>query len=404
MNPVEVGDLRNAIIHTLKKPFIRVNGINFESVKGERNTFKKAVKRISGDLERMIHSSKYMEVSDELSETVGGLMSKGNIRQFWNSFYNARPPFERTWIEFDRAKLLCGMALNTPQEVAVRENQLIAPLGVYITKTSSYSFMQAGGISKELKSRLSDCKDDLYVYNFFGSTSYVSKHDGQRKQDSVYHFPFGLVSSAFTDANFAGVEERQSRVNEQYLDLLLGEWDTNKIDHLFGDGKFSSDYKNVADNLLVTNGSINIRGGAESYQHSEPERELMSDLAGIVPMVTAILSMLNYPWTTQENYSPHNNVKSITNKMTPYDSHIRVSINLPKEKVINLTMKQKERTRPFGVREHDVMGHRRTWIDKHGERRETWVKPHTRGDSKLGRVYKDYVLDKDGKKRVANSR
>ena len=64
MNPVEVGDLRNAIIHTLKKPFIRVNGINFESVKGERNTFKKAVKRISGDLERMIHSSKYMEVSN----------------------------------------------------------------------------------------------------------------------------------------------------------------------------------------------------------------------------------------------------------------------------------------------------------------------------------------------------
>ena len=245
MNPVEVGDLRNAIMHTLKKPFIRVNGINLENIKGERNArnaFKKGVKRISGELERMIHSSKYMEVSDELSETVGALIAKGNIKQFWNSFYNARPPFERTWIEFDRAKLLCGMADNKPQETtppseipaAVRENQLIAPLGVYITKTGSYSFMQAGGISKELKSRLSDCKDDLYVYNFFGSTSYVSKEDGQRKQDSVYHFPFGIVSSAFTDTNFAGVEEQQSRVNEQYLDLLLGEWDRNKIDHLFG--------------------------------------------------------------------------------------------------------------------------------------------------------------------------
>jgi hypothetical protein len=43
------------------------------------------------------------------------------------------------------------------------------------------------------------------------------------------------------------------------------------------------------------------------------------------------------------------------------------------------------------------MGHRRVWTDKHGIQKETWVKPHVRGDAKLGRIYKDYNVVKNDK-------
>ena len=404
MNPIEVGDLRNAVIHTLKKPFIRVKGIDLDfSNQSNKKGIQKQVKVISGGLQRKLQVSKYMEVSNELTNVIGTLIDKGNVKQFWNSFYNARPPFDDMWLEFDRCEAIRPFADEKTLSL-MNKYKMSSAMGVWIHRTDARDFLRMGGLSESLTAMGKDFEGCYYTYNFFACETF--ERDGERVTEKINHYPYGIMSSAFCSQNFSGIEEHESGPNHAYLDKFLGGyWDTegerSLENNLFGSGVFSEEYQNIKNNLMVTNSSIHLN---PVWEANLDEHNLMRDIAGTMPMVTAILSMLNYPWTTQENYSPHNNVKSITNKMTPYDSHIRVSINLPKEKVINLTMKQKARTRPFGVREHDVMGHRRTWIDKHGERRETWVKSHTRGDSKLGRVYKDYVLDKDGKKRVANSR
>ena len=107
MNPIEVGDLRNAVIPTLKKPFIRVKGIDLDfSNQSNKKGIQKQVKVISGGLQRKLQVSKYMEVSNELTNVIGTLIDKGNVKQFWNSFYNARPPFDDMWLEFDRCEAI----------------------------------------------------------------------------------------------------------------------------------------------------------------------------------------------------------------------------------------------------------------------------------------------------------
>ena len=61
--------------------------------------------------------------------------------------------------------------------------------------------------------------------------------------------------------------------------------------------------------------------------------------------------------------------------------------------------KQPKSTASHGVRWHEVVGHKRHYRNEFGEIYKTiYIKPHERGNAKLGRITKDYAVVKDDEK------
>jgi len=119
--------------------------------------------------------------------------------------------------------------------------------------------------------------------------------------------------------------------------------------------------------------------------------------------VMAILSLMNYDWFVEKPKSTGLlGVKPRKACITPYDSHHRVELVLPKTRGHVVVSKQPKRKESYGVRLHDVAGHKRHYRDENGRvYKVVDVKPHRRGNAKLGVITKDYVVTKGEERRSA---
>ena len=113
--------------------------------------------------------------------------------------------------------------------------------------------------------------------------------------------------------------------------------------------------------------------------------------------VVAIMSLMNFDWFVEE---PQNadiqGIKPMRGNVKPFDSHHTVLLKLPRTKGRVVMPKQPPRTESYGVRRHEVAGHKRHYRDEFGQVYKTvYVRPHERGNAKLGRITKDYAVVKD---------
>lgn len=107
-----------------------------------------------------------------------------------------------------------------------------------------------------------------------------------------------------------------------------------------------------------------------------------------------ICKLINYDWIVTSKSEPSKNKarrKTIRGHSIPMVEHQTIEINLPKHKGQEI-----RGTKPFTSdmgtpkREHDVRGHFR-YYKRTGMK--TYIKPHRRGNEKVGRIYNDYVLN-----------
>ena len=107
-----------------------------------------------------------------------------------------------------------------------------------------------------------------------------------------------------------------------------------------------------------------------------------------------VCKLINYDWIVTSKPEPSKNKarrKTIRGHSIPMVEHQTIEINLPKHKGQEI-----RGTKPFTSdmgtpkREHDVRGHFR-YYKRTGMK--VYVKPHRRGNEKVGRIYNDYVLN-----------
>lgn len=107
-----------------------------------------------------------------------------------------------------------------------------------------------------------------------------------------------------------------------------------------------------------------------------------------------VCKLINYDWIVTSKPEPSKNKarrKTIRGHSVPIVEHQTIEINLPKHKGQEI-----RGTKPFTSdmgtpkREHDVRGHFR-YYKRTGMK--VYVKPHRRGNEKVGRIYNDYVLN-----------
>ena len=100
-----------------------------------------------------------------------------------------------------------------------------------------------------------------------------------------------------------------------------------------------------------------------------------------------VMALLNYDWVIKTPREGSGS-KYRFGKFHKGNSHIEVAIDLPKWRGVTITPTEFKQMNESCRRQHSVRGHFRRY--KSG--RSVWVKPHVRGDAKLGIITKDYRL------------
>ena len=446
-----LGELKGDVLWALENPMMRLGGLYSSSRRENKKTIKHQARATSQSLK----GAHRWTVQDNLMEAVGRFFSKSNAKQFTNNIFNSRPPFDNMWIEWNQDAFLRGFAPNGKPEGAhfdfegslwdetirkdlVQESkqnwkeqhgdtplpQRIVGCHIYKRSLAKEVWVEDGRSYKvgTAKAREGFC----YSHQFFASNydglegldKFGRREELDRGAQVCDVYPMQISTSLFNEEEESrkifitkdeAFQERMRLKNkfmpENSLSLIcFGKTDYQpyapSMPRLIREdspinqfGHFNEFIDTVEDSLCCAFSDFYYPEIADATQMHAIENQ-----RGLFGVVVALLSFINHPWTINETKINKENFKSVNTRQVPFDSHITVNIDLPKEKVKDiLKQKQVKRTRPYGIREHDVRGHRRTWTDKYGIEKETWVEPHTRGDPKLGRIYKDYNVVKNDK-------
>jgi hypothetical protein len=366
---LELGQLKQEVIHAIQKPFIRLGGLDdFQHPKG----WKVHIKKTTRERTNRIQSSVTYEISNEILEYLEPQVEKGNQHQLYKAMLNARPRHYNQWIEFDLGHLYPGFGLvgfhvrESPEVALVNEhNELVGKRrcergDVYVIE---HYYEEVYGTRNETTT-LFPAKTAVALYPINVKTciwsmsgQYIEAH--ARGQTEAFHsdfFPLMFLGDPGTPTSndVSGLLERWSGgLNDYVCDIP----------------------ENVNSQYEITTGRIN-----------------QSKYARLI----AMMSLMNYDWFVEEPKVLGVQGKRLNKEITPHDSHLRIKLTLPKTKGRVIMPKEPKRTEFAGVRQHDVAGHYRHYKDEHGYIYKTvYVKAHKRGDASLGVITKDYVVEKD---------
>ena len=356
---LELGQLKQEVIHAIQKPFIRLGGLeDFEHPKG----WKVHVKKTLRERTNRIQSSVTYEISNEILEYLEPQVEKGNQHQLYKAMMNARPRHFNQWIEFDLGHLYPECGLNG---FLVRESPEIA----IINKQN------------ELIGKKRCARGDVYVIEHYHEEVY-----GTRAAVALY--PINVktclwsMSGQYIEDNARGkVQTFKSRF---FPLMFLGDHEATTSNDISGllerwSGGFNDYVMDIPENV---NGGYEIHTG----------RINQNKYARLI----AMMSLMNYDWFVEEPKVLGVQGKRLSKEITPHDSHVRVKLTLPKTKGRVIMPKEPKRTEFAGVREHGVAGHWRHYKDEHGYiYKSVYIKAHKRGDPNLGVITKDYVVERD---------
>tara|TARA_B100000676_G_scaffold127462_1_gene126532 strand:+ start:372 stop:1670 length:1299 start_codon:yes stop_codon:yes gene_type:complete len=424
MEPVQVGELYNFVMRALDKPnnlpnyeyMVQQNDGPFSmthSLTGKKvhlKNIKNYRKKWCKNLRTELRIAKRFDVENDLMNFVwDNYVSEKTPNEFYNYFDNFRLPFPRVWVEFDSKTIEHGFEFGSYDDYGPEMKNLInaqsRTFGCLITESKqqmegrenpvnalNFKFFHENYFHAPVIVIPTDRSDrnirELRAHNFDVETN--ERIDEIQQYTSLHAFGFTLMPPGiFID--------RQGRTLTYEDNTYDGErtyrhWDESKGYIYYG----NDSYRNLCDNVRIDdNFSFAFR-----ENHKSLNILYLSYIPTALRFVIYLMNVLNYPWTKTEKVMGVIGRKSKTPRIAPQDHYYRAKIALPKEG-IEIRDPLPGREEHYGVRQHQVRGHWRILRNEHGEfKRRTWVKAHTRGDSKLGVVHKDYALEAD-KKEIA---
>ncbi len=361
MSDMELGDLKQEVIHAIQKPYIRLHGCN-----GMKNTpiWKALVKKNIKKWTNNLQSSVTYEISNEILDYLQPQVEKGNQSQLRKAILNARPRHYNMWIEMN----LEGIS-NVKNGLEAFWIETRNEFTVYSKST--------GKISKNYAGYKRPVVGDIFKIDHY----YQPKDTDQ----SAGINPSLIDTDIWCEKGQIIPPGSEEAMPKTFKNL----WFLGSPNHEFSEAlepvmdRLSSQFNRFID----PNANRFETFQDENFQTLEPRK---------YARLMAILSLMNFDWFVQEPKDIGIQSLKLKREVTPSDSHHRVVLKLPKTKGRIINPKGPRRTEAYGVKRHQVAGHERHYRDAHGNIYKTiYIKPHWRGDASLGTITKDYVVEKD---------
>ena len=116
---------------------------------------------------------------------------------------------------------------------------------------------------------------------------------------------------------------------------------------------------------------------------------LKHSTTGDIRFIISLLAMINYNWIAKGEPVRSHRQSIAFGKRKAHSEYYKLAIALPKDHAV---IRETARGTGSPKRQHEVRGHFRVIRRTGKPDRRTWIKPHRRGDPKLGVITKDYVL------------
>lgn len=426
---LELGDLRAEVMHAAQQPYFRF-GNDFH--RGDTFSKKEVKKFWREEASRMGQGTHYI-INNKCLDVIVPSLKKASVRKFVNAFWQARAPHRNFFIEFDIQYLfrqLIGSYEKNPDDKylqnmlgslpsaaraatileEVESCQMLAGVSLKHRRNPSCIFTEGSeavyknAATPKWGKAIMPSVDEL---TFFTAQRLKEGYDGSPLWKNVPNTSRGtMVYSSPVCLQLTAPEDFEAKMASQFAQEHLRSWEKTGVEqhpfngHTFFEELFqiesAKDYDGLWDAAklcsFVTHVTHNVEDVQAAIDFRSPTKHFLGFESLVIQVYFAAVSLLNYDWAVNEETGEiARGTKSVNTESLAQDRHIKVTINLPKDKAIKLFHKQRPRTRKFGTAEHLVRGHWRLY-KKSGER--VWVKEHRRGDDKYGTVHKDYVLTK----------
>jgi hypothetical protein len=389
MSNMELGDLQREVSAAWQKPYVRLHGLDGFQIS---KSYKIGIKKITHDQPRKIANAVKYEITDEIIDYLRPSVERGNQRALETALFNAKPRHYNMWLEF--------------RDPYSTQNGLVAwhittMLSVMTDRGWSGSRQPYLGTPPRQWSKKVDPGDCFSFERYYEVTHDHVQIDKQRRRDD----------GSLTDKSRSKVQPLVGMDSHSLTTDIWSEqgpimsWDHHNerqiaSDHrvkalmFLGDseGAFAEDLRvPILDrwgqgwNNLIEDNPVNLQ-------------QLVSqvDYKNKMAWVIALLSLMNYDYFVEEPQVSDPQGVKVKRDFTPHDSHYRVKLLLPKTKGRVIVPKQPKRQESYGVRLHDVAGHKRHYRDANGiVYKVVNIPPHQRGNAKLGVITKDYVVEKE---------
>ena len=379
-NSMELGDLQREVAAAWQKPYTRLHGLYRYEISKQ---YKVLAKKTLRDRPRMIANAIKYEITDEIIDYLKASVERGNQRALATALWNAKPRHYNMWLEmkdpYSAQGSLIGWHITTMTEVmndvVIQETDGV-PRGKprKVEAGNCFAFERYYQVdSNYLREDMLD-RDAMYRYR----NDYTSRRVGMD--------PIALTTDIWSQdgplMTFNHTDETRKLDRRHKAAMFLGDVE----------GEFSPD---LFDPIVDRWGQ-----GMNNLIEDRPENvHLISQMQRVqhkMSWVIALLSLMNYDYFVEEPQVLDPQGIKVKRKVTPHNSHIRVKLLLPKTKGRVIVPKQPKRQESYGVRLHDVAGHKRHYRDANGVvYKVVDIRPHQRGDARLGVITKDYVVEKD---------
>ena len=383
-NKMELGDLQREVAAAWQKPYVRLHGLEGFKIS---KAHKIGIKKLTHDQPRQIANAVKYEITDEVIDFLRPSVERGNQRALATALFNAKPRHYNMWLEF-----------HDPYS---KQNGLVAwHITTMLSILMNYEFKEALRGRKNIRSVKTDPGNCFSFERYYEVTPDHLHVDKQRRREdgslidkSANKFlpVVGMDSSSLTtdiwseEGPLMHFEKNESQTTSDrrlkalmFLGDLEGEFAPDIQDAIFD--RWGHGWNN-----LIEDNPANLKRLVRNDDHTHR-----------MSWVIALLSLMNYDYFVEEPQVSDPQGIKVKRDFTPHDSHYRVKLLLPKTKGRVIVPKQPKRQESYGVRLHDVAGHKRHYRDANGiVYKVVNIRPHQRGNAKLGVITKDYVVEKD---------
>lgn len=393
---MQLGDLQGEAIAAKQQPFLKLAGMEeYENSKEHKIFWKKQSKQLLNDPIKGLRKAVSYRISDEIIEFLRPSVEKGNQRALYNACLNARPRHNNMWLEWEshdplRHRGLTGWHIMTmPNVYRFHGGHIESSYPVKAGECFHFeNYYEIDGGHPVFRDK------NEQIHNQWESRG-VKKESDVRVANGKFYKRVGISRlSGSTD-----IWASKRIFNEDENSFLPAQQKANSelsAMWFLGDseGEFSPDMQTITGNRWRIGLNNYIDDTSANNKQVPFERQTENNK---MAWLMAILSLMNFDWFVEE---PRNigvqGSKPMRGNITPYDSHHTVLLKLPRTKGRVVMPKQPKRTESYGVRLHDVAGHNRHYRDEFGQVYKTvYIKPHERGNAKLGKITKDYAVVKD---------
>ena len=385
-NNMELGDLQREVAAAWQKPYVRLHGLEGFKIS---KAHKIGIKKLTHDQPRKIANAVKYEITDEIIDFLRPSVERGNQRALATALFNAKPRHYNMWLEF-----------HDPYS---KQNGLVAwHITTMLSILMNYEFKEALRGRKNIRSVKTDPGNCFSFERYYEVTPDHLHVDKQRRREdgsltdkrpNKFLPVVGMDSSSLTTDIWS--EEGPLMHFEKNESQTISDRRLKALEFL-GDieGEFAPDIQDaIFDrwghgwNNLIEDDPANLKRLVRNDDHTHR-----------MSWVIALLSLMNYDYFVEEPQVSDPQGIKVKRDFTPHDSHYRVKLLLPKTKGRVIVPKQPKRQESYGVRLHDVAGHKRHYRDANGiVYKVVNIRPHQRGNAKLGVITKDYVVEKDKK-------